>query len=260
MTRRGRHRYPLMHVHMRRRQRRHASEIHRRSNKNNNNNNKLTRSVTVSLGGRLGRKVSEARGEGLDERGLTRRRRAAHSADADDAEEEASSSKKEESRSGGSKEKSSSSSVSFACKKASASPAPASESWRPSAAPPAASYVTSYHSLTTYATTPPNPEAVARVAKLQSAEGSFALASVEAIVDVVNVRDKCPVNASMYPMAELMWATALAIAYLENRLPADEQTWRLLVKKSRAWLRKAQTDAGLLNVDFIACAGRHVHA
>ena len=48
--------------------------------------------------------------------------------------------------------------------------------------------------------------------------------------------------SSQKPSCESVWATILAIVYLERKMAADEDTWVLVVKKAKEFLQQSGID------------------
>lgn len=106
-----------------------------------------------------------------------------------------------------------------------------------------------------------NPQAIVPIAKLQNFDGSFSMTSVESFFPECKNLAHPAAGSGMddkSDLAILMWATALAVAFLQKRYPDDEPTWRLLVQKAKVWLRKTQVSNRMMGIDFIGAAEKAI--
>jgi hypothetical protein len=99
---------------------------------------------------------------------------------------------------------------------------------------------------------------LARLVVLQRANGSFELNDKLAqLVGVslselhAKLRRICSGEASEGKQQQ-MWATALALAFLESRLGAIADDWAMMADKSRRWMRReTAADHALATVDWL---------
>ncbi len=137
-----------------------------------------------------------------------------------------------------------------------APPPPSSSSAYYSSAPSARRYYS--HSVTTWedmsdthkeellVKTRGNPEEIVPIAKLQDASGAWQVAALlNFFPEAKELMGKKTVQD------DVVWATALAIAFLMKRKPDDEPTWTLLVQKGRQFVRKYLISNRLMNTDAI---------
>ena len=77
-----------------------------------------------------------------------------------------------------------------------------------------------------------------RIISLQSFDGSWPLAPLLKALDLTDNPAAAGPRATraQRPQAEIVWATVLAINYLEAKLADEKDAWELLVNKARGWL------------------------
>ena len=88
---------------------------------------------------------------------------------------------------------------------------------------------------------------------VQNAVGFWTLADALALT---GYRDaKSPVEN-----ADDLFATALVIAWLQQKHSSSEDQWRLVVQKARTWLKKRQITLKLQGTDFLSIATAFVQS
>ena len=91
---------------------------------------------------------------------------------------------------------------------------------------------------------PPPPirrgDALGRIISLQRFQGFWELD--HALLDVCGVAQSAAagtMQSSTEPLRKTVWATVLAIVFLERVLPADKEAWELVVDKAEGWLQNS---------------------
>ena len=92
------------------------------------------------------------------------------------------------------------------------------------------------------------PEEIVPIAKCQEASGAW---KVDALLSFFPDAKALLAERPAELADEVVWSTALAIAYLMKKRPDDECTWSLLVQKARVFVRKFAISKRIIGRDFV---------
>lgn len=95
----------------------------------------------------------------------------------------------------------------------------------------------------------------------QNVNGSWAIDALSVLrLDTSKIRDAMPAGGAAGDDATNLWATAVALAYLEAMFSSQRSNWALVARKARRYVKKQAKAIGLDDVDWLGQAKKAVSA
>jgi len=114
--------------------------------------------------------------------------------------------------------------------------------------PPAPSAFIPAVAASTSTVTAPPPTQMTDIIMKQKATGSWTLAQAQVAIGKVTLEDlkkAMPATTASAAEVELLWATALVVAYLAAAFPGQKVNWDLVVKKANTYISRQSKKLGI---------------